>query len=355
METLKNNSFTFFILEEIDMIEKIKPPFERKFVIFEKAKDFTDPKYGKKPSERSVPELIKKGFINLDKPAGPTSHEVVAWIKKILEVEKAGHPGTLDPAVTGVLPVALEDATKVLQSLLTAGKEYVGIMHLHGDVSEEKVKQVFTFFEGPIYQRPPVRSSVKRVLRVRTIYRLEFLEMEGRDVLFKVACQAGTYIRKLCHDIGITLGVEAHMKELRRIRTGAFKEDETLVTLQQVSEAYYMWKNEKDESLIRKVILPVEFAVSHLPHIVIRDSAVDAICHGADLTAPGVLSVTNHISPGDIVAIFTLKGELVALVKATMTTKQILKANHGIVADTDRVIMERGTYPAWYSYKSDKK
>ena len=331
-----------------------KLPSDKEYVLLEKAKDTTNPNYGKPPEKRSVEELIRFGIINLDKPAGPTSHEVVAWVKKILEIEKAGHSGTLDPGVTGVLPVALMDATKVLQALLNAGKEYVAILHLHKEVPEDRIHEVFNLFVGPIYQRPPVRSSVKRKLRVRQIYYLEVLEIKGRDILFKVGCQAGTYVRKLCYDIGLLLGVGGHMKELRRTRTGPFREDDSLVTLHEVAEAYTLWKEEGNESMIRKVILPMERAVEHLPKIVIRDSAVDALCHGADLAAPGVLQVSTGISPGTLVAIFTLKGELVALAKAKMSTTEILKTNHGIVADVERVIMPPGTYPPWYEFKKGK-
>ncbi len=218
-------------------------------------------------------------------------------------------------------------------------------MRLHAPVSEEKIRKVCQEFVGPIYQRPPLKSSVKRVVRVRTIYYIDVLEISGKDVLMRVGCQAGTYIRKLCHDIGIVLGVGAHMQELRRTRSGPFKEDETLVTLYDLRDAYDTWIEEGDESLLRKVIQPVEAAVKHLPKVVIRDSAVDAICHGADLAAPGVLRLETGIKKNSLIAIMTQKGELVALGQARMTTQEILEAEKGIVAKTIRVIMDRGTYP----------
>ncbi len=218
-------------------------------------------------------------------------------------------------------------------------------MRLHAPVSEEKIRKVCKEFEGKIYQRPPLKSSVKRVVRIRTIYYIDVLEIQGKDVLMRVGCQAGTYIRKLCHDIGIVLGVGAHMQELRRTRSGPFKEDETLVTLYDLRDAYDTWKEEGDETLLRKVILPVEAAVRHLPKVVIRDSAVDAICHGADLAAPGVLRLETGIKRNSLIAIMTQKGELVALAQARMNTHEILEAERGIVAKTIRVIMDRGTYP----------
>ncbi len=158
----------------------------------------TDYKYGKSPLNRSIDELFQYGIINLDKPANPTSHEVVSYVKKILNITKAGHSGTLDPAVTGVLPIALNKATRMLDTLLLAGKEYVTNMLLHDDVDEGELRSTILSYIGVIYQRPPMRASVKRVLRKRTIYNIDILEIEGRQVLFKVECQAGTYIRKLC-------------------------------------------------------------------------------------------------------------------------------------------------------------
>ncbi|MCS7131449.1 MAG: RNA-guided pseudouridylation complex pseudouridine synthase subunit Cbf5 [Hadesarchaea archaeon] len=310
-----------------------------------RAHDVTDPRYGSEPGKRSIREHIRLGIINLDKPVGPTSHEVVAWVKRVLEVRRAGHGGTLDPKVSGVLPVALEDATKMVQTLLPAGKEYVCLMHLHGDVSDHKLEQVLKEFEGEIYQRPPLRAAVRRVLRRRKIYYIELLERDGRSVLLRVGCEAGTYMRKLCVDIGEVLGCGAHMAELRRTRTGPFCEDETLVRFHDLADAYAFWREEGVEDQLKKVILPVEAAVRHLPKIVIRDGAVDAICHGASLAAPGVLTVETGISPDDLVAIMTLKGELVALARAMMTSKQMCEVDHGIVAKPERVVMSPGTYP----------
>lgn len=315
---------------------------ERKLIVLSKA--ITDERYGKRPEERSVEELITYGFVNIDKPRGPTSHEVVAWVKNILQIKKAGHGGTLDPKVSGVLPIALEESTKVVGSLLSAGKEYITVMRLHGDVGEERIREVFAEFTGDIIQRPPVRSSVKRVLRKRRIYYLDFLEKEGRDVLFRVGCEAGTYIRKLCHDMGEVLGVGAHMLELRRTKSGSLTE-ENITTLHELKDAYVFWKEHGIEEFIRKVIIPVEKVVSFLPKVVIKDGAVDAVCHGAPLAIPGISKVDSEINKGDTVAIFTLKGELVAIGRAEMETKEILTAEKGIAVKTDRVLMKPGTYP----------
>jgi len=253
--------------------------------------------------------------------------------------------------VTGVLPVALKEATKVIQALLTAGKEYVCVMKVHADVPEERIKEVLEEFRGKIYQRPPIRASVKRRVRVRRIYYFDFLEADGRDVLFRVGCEAGTYIRKLIHDVGEVLGCGAHMHELRRTRAGPFTEDKDSVTLHDIVYWYSLWEETEDEKYLRKFILPMERALDLLPKIYIRDSAVDAVCHGAHLTAPGVTCVETGIKPGENIAIFTLKGEVVALAKAATATEDIMKMTHGIVARNTRVLMPRGTYPKLWKTK----
>ena len=253
--------------------------------------------------------------------------------------------------MTGVLPITLEESRKIVQALLYSGKEYVCVMKLHGDISQDKVKAALEEFEDTIYQRPPLRASVKRQLRTRKIYYLDFLEMDGRDVLFKVGCEGGTYIRKLCYDIGEVLGCGAHMQELRRTRAGPFVENSgDSVTLHDVAYWFTEWREQKDDEFLKKIIQPMENALALVPKIYIRDSAVDAICHGANLTAPGVLSLETEIEKGSLVAILTLKGEAVALAKALVSTKEILDMEHGMVAETKRVLMPRGTYPkCWKS------
>ena len=223
-------------------------------------------------------------------------------------------------------------------------------MRLHGEIGIDHVESVLVQFEDEIYQRPPLRSSVKRQLRTRRIYYLNFLEMDRRNVLFKVGCEGGTYIRKLCFDIGEVLGCGAHMQELRRTRAGPFVEADS-VTLHEVAYAFMQWEEEKkNEDSLRKFIKPMEAALGLLPKIVIRDSAVDAVCHGASLAAPGVLSVETGLFKNSLAAVFTLKNEAVALVKAACSADELVKMDHGIVANIERVLMQRGTYPkCWKS------
>lgn len=305
----------------------------------------TNPHYGKYPDEMNVNDLLNNGFINLDKPSGPTSHQVDAWVKEILEIEKVGHGGTLDPRVTGVLPIALGEATRALQVLLLAGKEYVGVMKLHKSVEKNRIIEVCNSFVGEIYQTPPLRSAVKRVRRKRQIYYFEIIQIKGTDVLFRVGCEAGTYIRTLCVDIGKKLRCSAHLAELRRTRVGNIAEEDS-VTLQDVKDVYIFWKEEEDETEIRSKILPMRRVLDHLPKIVIRDSAVDALCHGANLAIPGIVEIDTGIKKGDLAAVLTMKDEGVALATVLMSTEQIIQKDSGICATLERVLMNKGTYPS---------
>jgi H/ACA ribonucleoprotein complex subunit 4 len=314
-----------------------------------KSKDKTSQDFGKKPDERNMGEYITFGVINLNKPSGPTSHQVVAWVKKILNIEKAGHGGTLDPRVTGVLPVALEESTKTLKLLLSHPKEYVGVMRTHKDINEKNLRKTCSGFVGEIKQFPPVRSAVKRRIRKRKIYYLNILEIQRRDVLFRVGCESGTYIRTLCNDIGKKIG-GAHLQELRRTKAGGFDEKDS-VTLQELKDAYIYWKEENNESELRKIIMPMEKMLEGMHKIKIRDSAVDAVCHGANLAVPGIVSLDRNIKKGETVAVITLKCEGVAYGRALMTSKEIMEKNNGYAVDIQRVLMEPGTYPKCWGKK----
>jgi len=303
----------------------------------------TNPYYGIEPEKRSMEEYIKNGVAAVDKPSGPSSHQVAGWVKEILHVKKAGHGGTLVPNVTGVLVVAIENATKVIGLMHGATKEYVGIMELDCRKDEKKIKEVARKFTGKIWQMPPREAAVKRRLRERTIYYLNILEVDGSEVLFKVGCEGGTYIRVLCRDMGKALGCKANLKELRRTKSGVFKEDDAVI-LQDLLDAYIFWKEEGEEKFLRKLIHPVEDMLD-LPSVIVKDSAVDAICHGANVAIPGIAKIETGIKRNSVVVIKTLKGEAVAIGKALMTTREIMENDKGVAIDTERVLMKAGTYP----------
>ncbi|MBN1792923.1 RNA-guided pseudouridylation complex pseudouridine synthase subunit Cbf5 [Candidatus Woesearchaeota archaeon] len=309
-----------------------------------KSESETDPKYGCDPEKRSIPDLLDYGIVNIDKPSGPSSHEVSSFVKKILKVEKSGHSGTLDPKVTGVLPVAIGRGTRIVQSLLTAGKEYVCLMTIHEDKDEEKIRAAMQSFVGEIDQLPPVRSAVKRQMRRRTIYYIEIIDIKGRDVLFRVGCQAGTYIRKLCTDIGQKLGMGAHMAELRRTMAGPFDES-TICTLQDLTDAHHYYESEGKEDKLRKLVQTVERGAGHLKKVWIHDSTVSSICHGAYLNLPGISKLESRIDKGERIAVLTLKGELVMAAISQMTSEEAMKKDKGLFAKPDQVFMQPGAYP----------
>jgi len=298
---------------------------------------------------RTVPELLRRGLFIADKPQGPTSHQVSAWVRDLVGAEKAGHAGTLDPRVTGVLPIAFNEATRALDAMLVGDKEYVGVLELHQDVPDEKLRAMLRRFVGPIYQTPPVRSAVKREMRVRTIHELELLERDGRLVLFRTRCESGTYIRTLANDVGEALGVGGHLADLRRTRTGTFTEANAH-PLTDLHDALVFLRENGDEMAIRRLVHPMERLLEHLPRIVVKDTAADAICHGANLHVPGVSSMDARIRKGELVALLTAKGEGVALGTAMLTASQVDSMRQGVAADTKRVLMDPGTYPkGWKS------
>ncbi len=303
----------------------------------------TSDKFGKNPGDRTVKELLDTGIININKFSGPTSHQVSAYVKEILKLKKAGHSGTLDPKVTGVLPVAIGRATKVLQTFLPAGKEYVCIMHIHKEVPKERLDAVFKKFIGKIKQLPPLKSAVKRQWRFRSIYYLKLLEQDKQDVLFRVGCEAGTYIRKLVHDIGQELGCGAHMAQLIRTKAGPFI-DKDMYSLQDLADAFHYY-NEGNEKYIMKIVKPIDFSLPHVLRVYVLDTTVDTICHGATLKIPGLSKIQEGISKDDTVAIFTLKDELIALGTALMCSKDMMKKDKGIAVKTSKVFMQTGTYP----------
>ncbi len=325
--------------------KECKLPFERikrDILIRKKAK--TSPNFGKDPYKRDIKENIGYGIININKPKGPTSHQVSSYIKDILKLDKCGHSGTLDPKVTGVLPTATGRATRIVQTLLNAGKEYICVMHIHKEVNEEELRKVIGSFVGKIKQLPPIKSAVKRQERYRKIYYLHVYEIIEKDVLFKVGCQAGTYIRKLCHDIGKKLGVGAHMAELIRTKAGPFN-SESMVTIQDLEDSLYYFNKEGNEKYVRNVILPLEQAVTHLPKVWVLDSAVNSLCHGTDVGVPGISKVESDIQLDETIAVMTLKEELVCLGKARMISKDIQKKEKGIAIKVEKVFMLPGTYP----------
>ena len=307
--------------------------------------DITDDAYGTYYDKRTIEQLLNYGIIILDKPPGPTSHETVAWVKRILKLPKVGHSGTLDPQVSGVLPLGLGEATKALGVLLYGPKEYHALGRVHSLPTKEKLDEVIDMFRGEIFQKPPQRSAVVRQTRTRHIYEFEVLEQKERLLLTRILCESGTYIRKLYYDMGEILGPGATMIELRRTRVDQFYESDGLVTMHELANAFALWEEKKDADKLMKMIKPVEYAFSEIKSVVIRDSAVDALCHGAQLAIPGILKISPNLKRGDVVGIYTQKGEAVALAESLMDENEIRDATKGYAFETKRIIMSPNTYP----------
>ncbi|HJX04581.1 MAG TPA: RNA-guided pseudouridylation complex pseudouridine synthase subunit Cbf5 [Thermoplasmata archaeon] len=316
-----------------------------------KSKKASSSRPARRPEERPLDELLRDAVFVIDKPAGPTSHQVTSWVSVMFGGVKAAHGGTLDPRVTGVLPVGIGGAVRAMDALHYGTKAYVGVMRMHGNVDKKRLEAVFSEFTDEIFQTPPVRSAVRREIRTRRIHSLSLLEISGRDVLFDVQCDAGTYIRSLCVDIGDALAVGAHLQDLRRTRAGMLTES-MAVTLQHLRDAVEEQKA-GDESHLRSMIHPKEVLFGQMPKIEVKDSAVDAICHGAGLAVPGIVALDDNIAKGDTVVVLTMSGESVGIGTAHMSSEEIMKRSEGIAVDVSRVLMPTGTYTAaWKSSKS---
>lgn len=213
-------------------------------------------------------------------------------------------------------------------------------MHLHKDVEEKNLRETIKKFIGKIQQLPPLKSAVKRVERTREIYEFEILEIEDHDVLFRVKCQAGTYIRKLCSDLGKALGIGAHMAELRRTKAGPFTEKDNLIALTDLKDAYTFYKEESNDKFLRYCLQPIENAVRHLAKCWILDSALQSVSHGRDVAIPGISKLENF-RKGETIALMTLKGELVAIGEALLSAVEINTQEKGLAIKVKKVFMDQ--------------
>lgn len=275
------------------------------------------------------------GFIVIDKPKGPTSHQVDYWVRQILGMEKVGHVGTLDPGVTGVLVMALGKATKLIDIAHEQKKEYIAVMRLYADRSREEIEKVFREFEGDNYQIPPIKSAVLRALRVRRIHSMDILEIKDRLVLFRVECESGTYIRTLCTDMGYALGCGAQMAELRRTRTGIFGED-NMATLQDLADAVKLSREGSPKNL-QKIIFSMDYLFRDHPKIIVKKSSLHTIARGSDLFPGGIKAVIGEPGKGARVAVLSETNELVGTGKMLVNFNEIGDLK---VVDFDRILIE---------------
>lgn len=253
--------------------------------------------------QKTIRELLEFGIINFDKPQDWTSFDVVNFVRGKLKLRKASHFGTLDPMVTGVLPIALNRAVKLTGFFIGEDKEYVGEMNVHEDVSLEKINKVIEEkFVGKIIQLPPVRSRVKRQEREREIKKFELLKKERRNVYFSVECQGGTYVRKLIHDLGEEMKIGAHMTGLRRVRAGIFLEKDSITKEKFEKAVEEFWKG--NEKLLREIIIPAEIVSEIYSVVEVKENSVDKLLHGSPLHHEFLVSKNKEIE-GKIICVFS--------------------------------------------------
>jgi H/ACA ribonucleoprotein complex subunit 4 len=275
--------------------------------------------------------LLKNSVIIINKPPGHSSHEITTFVKKITGASRAGHAGTLDPDVSGVLPVALGRATKLLQYIAGKDKTYVGIMKFRQPPTKERIEALFAKFTGTLTQTPPKISAVRKVPRKRTVHSLKLLQAKGSLALFEAKVDAGTYIRTLCEDMGRECG-GARMEELRRTAVGGITEREA-VRMEDVIDAMWLWKNRNDGSLLRRMLRPPETLIG-LPRAFIKESALPSILNGAQLTVPGIERIED-VAKGGRVAIYC-KERFVGVGVVQMGLEE-MAAGRGIAVKLERV------------------
>ena len=285
----------------------------------------------------SVKEKLEAGLVLIDKPKGPASSSIAVFVREILGV-KCGHCGTLDPNVSGVLPLLTGKGIKLLEYLQKHDKEYVCIMQTSKPVAREKLEKVLLSFKGEIYQTPPLHSAVAKRVRVRKIYDIKLLEAEPHDkptfFLFSMSCQHGTYVRKLLEDVGHILGVKIEMLELRRTQVSQWTEKDC-VSLVKLKDAMELYKAGRPE-LLDKILLPLEDAIKNFPKVFIKPAAALSVNNGADVFAPGIERVQGVFEPDNPVIIMNAD-KMIGVGRAVISSKQVQEAKKGVVIDTEKV------------------
>ncbi len=329
-------------VERIAM-DSIKPQDAGPRRMIERMDAPTDPAFGSRPENRSIPCLLESCIVVLDKRTGITSREALDEAAEAIGTREAGHSGTLDPAVTGVLPIGVGSGLKLLDLLLEAGKEYEGALEVHERGGGDALRRAAADFVGEITQTPPVKSRVKRLPRKRMVYFFEITSHSGRKAEFRCGVEAGTYIRKLVHDIGMAVGCGAHMTRLRRTRAGPFLARDA-VGIEELRAAMEGWRARGEETL-RRHLRPIEEAAAFLPRVWAADGAIHRILSGSPLFLPGLVKFEAGIRRGDKVAIMTLKDEIAATGTAVMDEGEMASGERGAAVKVAKTVMKKGVYP----------
>ena len=304
----------------------------------------TSDAHGCAPENRTLEMLLDAGFILLDKAPGPSSHQIAAWAKDLLNLDKLGHGGTLDPFATGVLPLLSGKAMRLTGKILTHDKSYIALFKLQNEVNQGELESAMKQLTGRVYNVPPEISAVRVQVRTRKISKFKILDFSENLLLTEIECEAGTYVRTMARDLGLLIGMNIELKELRRPKSGRFGLEHS-VTMQQLADAIWLWKTNNDQRAMKKILHPVEELLSDLPRIVVKDGAAAALSHGAPLLRPGVVSIAEDLKSGDEVLIVSMKGEAVAIATLSQSSKIVPTMTQGEVAKPTSVIMKEDTYP----------
>ena len=312
----------------------------------------TNEKYGCRPNDRSITELLDSGIILINKSSGPTSHQLTAWARNLLGLNRLGHGGTLDPFATGLLTFLCGKATKITNIVLNSNKSYVAVIRFENPVAKDDLKELLISLNGDIYNVPPKESAVKVQVRSRSIYSMNLLDLDdsGKVAIINLSCNAGTYVRTLTKDIGLLLGNNCDLIELHRDMTGNF--DESMAcTMHQLTDAVFLWQNQGDDRGLKRLMSPIEIILNKLPKIYVKDGAVSAVSHGAPLAKPGIVRAAKGIKKGDSVIILSLKEEAVAIATLNVNSEDLVNMSSGQVATAQSVLMVPGTYPQTWATK----
>ena len=304
----------------------------------------TSPDHGTIPGERTIEQLLESCFILLDKSPGPSSHQVSAWARDMMGLEKLGHGGTLDPFASGLLPLLSGKAMRLTGKILTHDKSYLALFKFGKELERNEIEDKMAMLTGKVYNVPPEISAVRVQVRTRKISKFDILDFDGTSLLTHIECEAGTYVRTMARDLGLLLDTPVELKELRRPTSGEFSLSQS-ITMQQLADAYWLWQEKGEEDAMLRILHPIEDMLSDLPRVVVKDGAAAALSHGAPLLRPGVVSIDDDLNVGTEVLLVTMKGEAVAIAKMSQNSKVIPDMNQGEVAKPNCVLMKEDTYP----------
>ncbi|MBT5281033.1 MAG: RNA-guided pseudouridylation complex pseudouridine synthase subunit Cbf5 [Euryarchaeota archaeon] len=304
----------------------------------------TDEALGTYPDQKTIEQRLEGGFFLLDKGAGPTSHQVAAWVRDLLGLTRLGHGGTLDPFATGVLPLMAGKSMRLTKQILEHDKTYIAIFQMKNPVDEDRMDEVIQQLTGRIYNVPPEISAVRVQVRTRRIHEFEVLDRNENLLITRIRCEAGTYIRTMAKDMGLLLDQPITLKELRREDSGNF-DLKDCVQLHDIADAVWLWKECNEPEALSRMLHPIEKLMTHLPRIIVKDSAVAALAHGAPLLRPGLVSIPGDLSVGQNVLVTSIKGEAVCFVKVNFNSKDISTMEKGEIARPSAVLIGDNVYP----------